>query len=583
MDAHPALSLPFPAARQADWEPLARAALKGRPSSTLVHRLLDGMDVQPLYTAESPAAGASSVGARVGAWDIRAEHSADDPAAIADDVAREASSIWLRDPARTGWTAARLAPLLAVIPEGVGVIVECPSQGGPALAALRSLKRPLIGGLQVDPLGELAVRGGLDGTLDGAWDDIARLHVNDLPEGFFVTSISTLPVAEAGGSVVSELAWMLGCAAALLRALDARGNSPADARVGLTIGVGRDQLTGLARLRAARRLWTHLLAACGVSAARVPVHARQLDRGLSTRDPWTNLLRGTMAGFVGAVGGADAVTVRPFDAALGTPGALGRKLALNTQLLLAHESELDATVDPAHGAWALESLTDDLCRAAWARFQEWEGRGGVAAMLHSGELQGIIAHEAEERRHRIADRTDVLVGVSEFALPQALDLRTEPAAPLAVHPAPAVQRLVPRPDAAPWEALQAAGQDSGERVFVANWGPLRTHKARAEWVANLVHASGLTVVQGAPDQASDQICAAFVASGARAVVVCAADKHQLDAVVALHAKLTSAGARWCAVAGKPVDPGLPPLTHLFQGGPALAPMTALHAALEVGQ
>ena len=114
------------------------------------------------------------------------------------------------------------------------------------------------------------------------------------------------------------------------------------------------------------------------------LHAVASPTMYTRRDPYVNLLRGTVAGFAAGVGGADAVTVPPFDAALGASTPFSRRIARNTQSLLVMEAHLARVIDPAGGSWFVESLTDALARAAWAFFQELEAAGGVVAALDSG-------------------------------------------------------------------------------------------------------------------------------------------------------------------------------------------------------
>ena len=92
--------------------------------------------------------------------------------------------------------------------------------------------------------------------------------------------------------------------------------------------------------------------------------------------PWVNMLRGTVAAFAAGVGGADAVTVVPFDEPLGLPDALGRRIARNTSSLLIEESHVAAVTDPAGGSYAVEKLTDDLAVAGWAELGRIEADGG---------------------------------------------------------------------------------------------------------------------------------------------------------------------------------------------------------------
>ena len=90
---------------------------------------------------------------------------------------------------------------------------------------------------------------------------------------------------------------------------------------------------------------------------------------MTRRDPWVNMLRTTLACFGAATGGAQAVTVLPFDAAIGLPTTFSRRIARNTHALLAEESNIARVADPAGGSWYVETLTEDLARTAWAWFQ----------------------------------------------------------------------------------------------------------------------------------------------------------------------------------------------------------------------
>src|SRR6476469_1462285 len=136
---------------------------------------------------------------------------------------------------------------------------------------------------------------------------------------------------------------------------------------------------------------------------------------MTTRhDPWVNLLRTTVACFAAGVGGADVVTVQPFDAALGLPDSFSRRIARNTQSLLVEEGHLARVLDPAGGSWYVESLTDSLATAAWDWFTEIEKAGGLVAALDSGLIRDRIAAAWEERSKRLATRADAITGVSEF-------------------------------------------------------------------------------------------------------------------------------------------------------------------------
>src|SRR3569833_2893140 len=126
------------------------------------------------------------------------------------------------------------------------------------------------------------------------------------------------------------------------------------------------------------------------------------------------MLRTTVACCAAGVGGADVVTVQPFDAALGLPDAFSRRIARNTQSLLVEEGSLARVLDPAGGSLYVESLTDSLAQAAGDWITKFARAGGLAAALDSGLVAERIGAAWAERSERIAHRTAALTGVSEF-------------------------------------------------------------------------------------------------------------------------------------------------------------------------
>src|SRR5699024_4633318 len=111
---------------------------------------------------------------------------------------------------------------------------------------------------------------------------------------------------------------------------------------------------------------------------------------MTAADAETNILRTTVAAFAAAVGGADSISVLPHTIAHGLPAGFARRIARNTQIIMARESHLDFVADPASGSGGLEALTEALCVAAWAEFQRIESEGGVLASLRDGRVQDRV-------------------------------------------------------------------------------------------------------------------------------------------------------------------------------------------------
>jgi methylmalonyl-CoA mutase len=208
------------------------------------------------------------------------------------------------------------------------------------------------------------------------------------PAGWRTVVVDGTVFADAGASAVEELGCAVAAGVAYLRALTSQGLGVDEAfgQLEFRLSATADQFTTIAALRAARRLWDRVGESSGVApeARGMRQHAVTSSVMTTRHDPWVNMLRTTVACFAAGVGGAEVVTVQPFDAALGLPDPFARRIARNTQSLLVEEGSLARVVDPAGGSWYVESLTEDLAQAAWAWFTEIERAGGLVAAQSSG-------------------------------------------------------------------------------------------------------------------------------------------------------------------------------------------------------
>jgi methylmalonyl-CoA mutase len=148
---------------------------------------------------------------------------------------------------------------------------------------------------------------------------------------------------------------------------------------------------------------------------------------MSRLDPRMNVLRATSAAFAAAVGGADSITVLPFDIDGADAGA--RRLARNTQSILIEEAHIDRVADPAAGSGLVEAMTVSLAEAAWGRFQKIERAGGVIAAIRDGALIAEVAAEREARLAAAVGGGLQMVGVNAFtkapAVPAAVPVADE--------------------------------------------------------------------------------------------------------------------------------------------------------------
>ena len=314
--------------------------------------------------------------------------------------------------------------------------------------------------------------------------------------------VDATAVHDLGASDAQELGYSLAVGAAYLRALTDAGWSVDDAlaTIEFRYAATDEQFPTIAKLRAARRLWSRVaeLSDATPEAAGQRQHAVTSRPMMSKYDPWVNMLRTTVAAFAAGVGGADAVTVLPFDAALGAPDAFARRIARNTSSLLISESHVAKVADPAGGSYAVEKLTDDLARAAWAELGRIEEAGGILAALDDGSLRARIDEVVAVRDDQVAHRTRPLTGVSEFPhLGETLPERT----PAARRPT-GVRRY-----GAAFEALR--DEPAARPVFLATMGTVAAHTARATFATNLFAAGGVAVEVAGPTDGVDAVLAAY--------------------------------------------------------------------------
>jgi methylmalonyl-CoA mutase len=479
----------------------------------------------------------------------------------------------------------------------------------------------VTGNLGADPLGLLARTGDDSGT-SSLLEQAATLAARCAREfgGLRALTVDALPYHDAGASAAQELGLSLATAVAYLRVLTRSSSSGGGLTAGEAAGqlefryaATADQFLTIAKLRAARRLWARVAEVSGIGpdGAAQRQHAVTSTVMMTERDPWVNMLRTTVGCLAAGLGGADAITVLPFDTALGLPDGFSRRIARNTQAILLDESNLARVTDPAGGSWYVERLTDQLARAAWDWFQRIERAGGQRAALRDGLAADRIAANWAKRSANLARRREAVTGVSEFPSLAEPPVVREPAP---ARPGDGTGRGLPRVRRSQvFEALRArsdallAATGSRPTIALAALGPAAVYTARSSFAANLFQAGGIETplceaggtsggaaggpaggpagggADGGPDLKA--LAEAFAASGARAACVCSSDALYASHAEAAAAALKAAGARRVVLAGRPGDrkaayesAGVD--DFVYAGCDAVAALNAVYADLE---
>ncbi|MGE3164740.1 MAG: methylmalonyl-CoA mutase family protein [Planctomycetota bacterium] len=461
------------------------------------------------------------------------------------------------------------------------------------------------GGFRADPLGALAARGSMPFSPTTAFSQLAELITDSAAErpcGFDLV-VSSRPYHEAGAHPIQELAAVLATAVEYLRELQQRQVDFATLgpRLLFALPVDADIVDGVAKLRALRFLWARVLELWGLPesdrALRLEVSTGR--RSAARRDPWMNLVRGTITGIIGAIANVDRLMIAPFAEHDDDP-ALASRLARNTQHLLREESHLDAVVDPAGGSALFETRTHELAAAAWEQFQQIERQGGMLQALQSGQLARDIAETHAKRLERLRTRRQGIVGVSEFAqasLDANLRARTRaadrhpslsasPSTPTrAAEPRTPLARATMRGDtlaqltasqgaspnettslpesfplrrwAEPFEALRDASDryraqhGHPPRVFLAALGSPQESTPRVNYLTDLLAAGGFTTLLSSPVTTAAEAVREFTASGARIAALGSSDPVYEQHAERVARELRDAGARRVILAGRP--------------------------------
>jgi methylmalonyl-CoA mutase len=471
---------------------------------------------------------------RAGAWDIRS--------LIADPDAKRANeaalvdldggvtSLWLSADADTDVAATLDKVLLDLAP----VVLDAPSaplavaQAFLAYADDRGVDPHPGTNLGADPIGATLRASGT------TWSSEELVAVAQLAKQHGILGVVADATAahDLGASDAQELGYGLYAATAYLRAL-VDGGLSVDEAAGLIefrFAATDEQFPTIAKLRAARQLWARVLELSGATAGLAArIHAATSRPMLSKYDPYVNMLRGTVAAFAAGVGGADAVTVLPFDSALGRPEAFGRRIARNVNHLLIDESHVAAVADPAGGAYAVEQLTLDLAAAGWVQFQLLEAEG-------LGSLPAHIDQVVAKRETDIAKRKRPITGVSEFPnLAEELPARDSD---------PLNDRV--RRYGASYEALR--DEPASEHVFLATMGTIAQHTARATFASNLFAAGGIAVDVAGATRSAEDLVAAY--RGQSVVCLAGTDAAYAEWGQLAADALRAGGAKHVVIAGK---------------------------------
>jgi methylmalonyl-CoA mutase len=248
--------------------------------------------------------------------------------------------------------------------------------------------------------------------------DIIAFAAAKMPR-FNSVSISGYHMHEAGATAVQELGFTLADGMAYVRAAKARGLD-VDAfapRLSFFFGIGMNFFMEVAKLRAARLLWSEIMENLGAKSPEsrtLRTHCQTSGVSLTEQDPLNNVVRTTLEALAALLGGTQSLHTNSFDEAIALPTEASARTARNTQLILQHESQISHVIDPLGGSYYVEALTHSLADAARGVIARVEKDGGMTQAVEAGWPKLEIEAAAARRQARIDRGEDVIVGVNKF-------------------------------------------------------------------------------------------------------------------------------------------------------------------------
>jgi len=432
------------------------------------------------------------------------------------------------------------------------------------LQVIEELRIPseiLKGSIGFDPIGQLTVTGGYYRSEE---EDFARADAlllaaeNELP-GYRVLPVNSFLLGNAGASAIQELAYGLSMAAEYFTRLTGMGHGSTDIarHMQINLGVGSSYFIEIAKVRAARYLFSKLLEAYG-GDKDIPVfiHSITTDWNKTIFDAHVNMLRLTTEAMAAVLGGCNSLLVKPYDACYSMPGDFSERISRNIQHILREESHFDKVVDPAAGSYFIESLTDSLITHAWELFLKTDEAGGYIRAFISGMIREDLQAMQSQRLKMIESRRGILVGTNQYPdFQETMKENMDPDVAFPV-PVPATSRvaeplkLVRASEAFDKLRLATENHPKGRpRVFMLTFGMLAIRLARSQFSCNFFACAGYGVIDNLGFKTMEEGVNAAIRAKADIIVACSSDEEYGESVPVIFSKVN--GRAIVVVAGAP--------------------------------
>jgi len=508
----------FPPVSTQAWEEAIARDLKGADySKKLIWQSDEGLAVKPYYRAEDlqgmeyldapPGAFPFVRTARTNAdWRIREEIFEANPE-IANRAAQSALAAGAEQIAFRNASIQNASDLGMLLVNLQQIPVHFEEASEPLIRLLIDRQRQAPSSTSFDPLTNL---------------DFAAEIASSAPPSFTPFTLHGDEFEESGATAVEEIAFTLAAAVDYLSAMQVRNVSidRAVASIEFSFAIGANFFFQIAKLRAFRLLWARAVESFDGSkqSAAARIHARTSRWNKTVYDPHVNILRDTTEAISAILGGADSISVAPFDECYKQPDRASRRLARNTQSLLKQEALFSRVADPAAGSYAIEVCTDFIAREAWRTLQSIEAAGGYQKAKADGQIAQALQQSLAVRDKAVTSRRRVFTGTNQYANPseRVLD-RVDPARVFAgSRGTQNFERLRLRTE----RHTAATGATPG--ILLAEFGDLKMRGARSNFATNFFACAGFDIRTQQFSTPSE-----LAAADADLIVLCSSDPEYL--------------------------------------------------------
>lgn len=415
-----------------------------------------------------------------------------------------------------------------------------------AISSERNIDPAILkGAIEADPLGRLMKNGTLCIPPENGFDYLAELTTKSLGLPLFRTiDIKASDIDNAGADMVQELAFAISMGCEYMAQLTDRGISSEDAasKIRFTFGTGSNYFPEIAKLRAARILWSAVLQGfCTERCPEMEIHCITTRWNKTLFDPYVNMLRSQTEAMSAVLGGTNSLTVEPFDAAYREPDAFSERISRNQQLILKEEARFDKVADPSAGSYYIEKLTDLLAEAAWKLYLEVEAQGGFLSALRKGFVQKNISESASQKKKDVATRRKILLGTNQYP-------NSREKLPLASTAVLSGRLKTPGNEFEPihlfrgsedYEAIRMSVESSGKKphVFLLPVGNPLMRKARAQFSTGFFACGGYKITDNNGFDSVESGISAAIEAEPDIVVICSSDEEYATAAPEIYSNL----------------------------------------------